>query len=150
MSDTEAEFEEHRNFERANGAFAPTTNDFEAIVELQDGTVHITATLPTLDAATTEAVADIVEDGWYDTFERRVEDAPDVTLADDVTEPTVERTDDEVTVEMRMTPRTGKAADDALALVNYVEGTWFQGIIPGYDYVEEVQAMRERAAQNAS
>jgi hypothetical protein len=48
-----------------------------------------------------------------------------------------------------MTPRSGKAADDALALVNYVEGTWFQGVVPGYDYVEKVQSMREQAAQNA-
>ena len=150
MSDIEAAFENHRNFERTDSGFAPTTNDFEAAVELRDDTVLVVVTLPTLDAATTDSVADVVEGGWYETFERRVADAPGVTQAADVTEPDVTRDGDDVTVEMEMTPRGGSAADDALALVNYVEGTWFQGIIPGYDYVEEVQAMRDRAAQNAS
>jgi hypothetical protein len=150
MSDTDAEFAGHANFEREDGAFAPTTNDFEATVDTDDGTVHITVTLPTLDASTTEPVADVVEDGWYDTFERRVADAPGVTKGAYATEPSVERTDDEVTVGIELTPSPGNAADDALAIVNYVEGTWFQGIIPGYDYVDDVQAMRERAAQNAN
>ncbi|WP_232686377.1 DUF5813 family protein [Halobacterium zhouii] len=149
MSDAEAAFEDHRHFERTDDGFAPTTNDFEATVALRDDAVSVTVTLPTLDAATTEPVADVVEDGWYETFERRVEDAPGVAIADDVAAPDVERGTDEVTVETRVSGDDDTAADDALALVNYVEGTWFQGIIPGYDYVEEVQAMREQAATQA-
>ena len=155
MSDIEAEFADHGRFARveergdsAPAEFEPTTNDWGARAVVADETVELAVTVPTLSAVVNEPVADVVEDGWYDTFERRVVDADSVTLADDVTVTDVSRADGDVTVELTMTPRTGKAADDALALVNYVEGTWFEGVIPGYDYVEQVQSMRNRAAQN--
>jgi len=160
MSDLAGEFEAHGRFERTDGggsagdgesgaAFAPTANDWDATVTVRDGVVEVVVVVPTLDAATNDEVADVVEDGWYDTFERRVEGADSVTLAEDVEVESVSREGGGITVELRMTPRSGKAADDALALVNYVEGTWFQGVVPGYDYVEQVQQMREQAAQNA-
>ncbi|WP_232702877.1 DUF5813 family protein [Halobacterium wangiae] len=155
MSDIEAEFVDHGLYRRvdaqddAEGAvFEPTSNDWSARTVVGDETVEVAVTVPTLSAVVDEPVADVVEDGWYDTFERRVVDADSVTLADDVTVTSVSRADGDVVVELTLTPRQGKAADDALALVNYVEGTWFQGVIPGYDYVEQVQSMRERAAQN--
>jgi hypothetical protein len=160
MSDVVGEFEAHGRFERTDGGsgadgdengetFAPTTNDWDATVTVRDGAVDVVVVVPTLDAATHDEVADVVEDGWYDTFERRVAGADSVTLADDVEVVGVSREGGDITVELTMTPRSGKAADDALALVNYVEGTWFQGVVPGYDYVEKVQSMREQAAQNA-
>jgi len=155
MSDLAGEFEANGRFERTDGGgeggevFAPTTNDWDATVTVRDGVVDVVVVVPTLDAATNDEVADVVEDGWYDTFERRVEGADSVTLADDVDVESVSREGGGITVELRMKPRSGKAADDALALVNYVEGTWFQGVVPGYDYVEQVQQMREQAAQNA-
>jgi len=152
MSDVAGEFEAHGRFERTAGdgeTFEPTTNDWDATATVRDGPVDVVVVVPTLDAATNDEVADVVEDGWYDTFERRVEGADSVTLADDVDVTSVSRDAGDITVELTMDPRSGKAADDALALVNYVEGTWFQGVVPGYDYVEQVQAMREQAAQNA-
>jgi hypothetical protein len=155
MSDVVGEFEANGRFERTEGGgedgegFAPTTNDWDATVTVRDGVVDVVVVVPTLDAATNDDVADVVEDGWYDTFERRVEGADSVTLADDVEVESVSREGGGITVELTMVPRSGKAAEDALALVNYVEGTWFQGVVPGYDYVEQVQQMREQAAQNA-
>jgi hypothetical protein len=146
------EFDDHRRFERAadgEDAFEPTANDWDASVEVADDEVEIEVVVPTLEAATTEPVADVVADGWFDTFERRVTDADGVTLADEMTVDSVSREDGDVTVVLTMDPRTGKAADDALALVNFLEGTWFQGVIPGYDYVEKVREMRQQAAQNA-
>jgi hypothetical protein len=103
--------------------------------------------VPTLQAATEEDVADVVTEGWFDTFERRVADADSVTLADDVTVESVARDGGDIVVALALDPRDGKAADDALALVNYVEGTWFEGVIPGYDYREDVQELRESAHQ---
>ncbi|AHG04681.1 hypothetical protein HALDL1_14595 [Halobacterium sp. DL1] len=153
MSDIDVEFVEHGRFravdeESEEAAFEPTTNDWSARAVVEAETVDITVTVPTLSAVVNEPVADVVEDGWYDTFERRVVDADSVTLADDVTVTGVSREEGDVVVELTLTPRSGKADDDALALVNYVEGTWFEGVIPGYDYVEQVQSMREQAAQN--
>ncbi|MFC3477387.1 DUF5813 family protein [Halobacterium litoreum] len=149
MTDVAAEFAEHARFERTSEGFAPTTNDWTAEIAVDGDAVEIEVWVPTLDAATTEPVADVVEDGWYDTFDRRVQDADGVTLADDVTVTDVSKHADDVRVALALDPREGKAADDALALVNYVEGTWFEGVIPGYDYTEKVQSMRNRAAQNA-
>jgi hypothetical protein len=143
------EFADHARFESVDGGFEPTTNDWDASVTVADDTVEIEVVVPTLDAATNEPVADVVEDGWFDTFDRRVRDADGVTLAKDVDVTVVSREDGDITVRLTLTPRSGKAADDALALVNYVEGTWFQGVIPGYDYVQKVQEMRQQAAQNA-
>jgi hypothetical protein len=160
MSDVAGEFEAHGRFERTDAepggddsedaeTFLPTANDWDATVTVRGDAVEIEVVVPTLDAATNDEVADVVEDGWYDTFERRVAGADSVTLADDVEVANVSRVAGDITVELAMDPRSGKAADDALALVNYVEGTWFQGVVPGYDYVEQVQEMREQAAQNA-
>lgn len=169
MTDIEQEFADHPRFERVDersestergagseatrervdGAFVPTTIDWDAEADVEDGEVAIEVTLPTLDAVTEDDVADVVEDGWYDTFERRVVDADSVTLATNVDVTSVDREGGEIIVEIRLTPRSGKAADDALALINFAEGTWFEGIIPGYDYTETVQEMRQRAAQNA-
>jgi hypothetical protein len=153
MSDVAGEFEAHGKFEReasASGderAFAPTVNDWDATASVDGDAVEIEVRVPTLQAATEEDVADVVTDGWYDTFERRVADADSVTLADDVTVEAVERRGGEIVVVLSLTPRDGKAADDALALVNYVEGTWFEGVIPGYDYRDDVQELRDRAHQ---
>ncbi|AAG20110.1 DUF5813 family protein [Halobacterium salinarum] len=150
MDEIAGEFESHGRFRAvAERSFAPTTNDWEAVVAVEPPGVEIAVVVPTLDAATTEQVADVVSDGWYETFERRVRDADSVTRAEDVSVSAVTRAGGEITVTLTMAPRSGMAADDALALVNYVEGTWFQGIVPGYDYIEAVRAMREQAAQNA-
>lgn len=150
MTDITSEFEAHEKFEAVDGGFAPTTNDWDAVVTPVDDAVDVTVTVPTLNAVVDgEAVADIVEDGWFETFELRVEDVDGVTYAD-TGALDVDRDDDEITVTTTVDARPQNAADDALAVVNYVEGTWFEGIIPGYDYTETVQAMRNRAAQNAS
>jgi hypothetical protein len=151
MSDVAGEFEAHGKFEReageSAGSFAPTVNDWDATASVQGDTVELEVRVPTLQAATEEDIADVVTDGWQDTFDRRVRDADGVTLADDVTVESVATRGGEIVVVLSLTPRDGKAADDALALVNYVEGTWFEGVIPGYDYREDVQELRERAHQ---
>lgn len=147
MSDFTREFERHDRFEADDDTFVPTTTDFDATVRVEDETVRVTAEVPTLDSVVEgETVAEVVEDGWYETFELRVVDVSGVTYADPVEEPTVEREGSTITVEAAIEARPDNAADDALAVANFVEGTWFEGIIPGYDYVPKVQEMRERAA----
>jgi hypothetical protein len=153
MTDVAEEFEAHGKFERGERegddgtAFAPTVTDWTATAVVDGDAVAIEVRVPTLQAATEEDVADVVTEGWFDTFERRVADADSVTLADDVTVESVARDGGDIVVALALDPRDGKAADDALALVNYVEGTWFEGVIPGYDYREDVQELRESAHQ---
>jgi hypothetical protein len=72
-----------------------------------------------------------------------------VLRADRDLAPAARRTDDRVVVESTfadLDPRRGVA--DALALINFVEGTYVQGIVPGYEYegaVAEVVASARRA-----
>ncbi|WP_435100099.1 DUF5813 family protein [Halarchaeum sp. P4] len=148
MSDIEREFEASGKFEAEDGVYVPTANDWDATVTVEDGTVYVTVRVPTLSAAVTEQeeVADVVEEGWFETLELRIEDATNVTRAPEAESPTVERHDGDVVVETAIDAREGNAAEDALAVVNYVEGTWFEGIIPGYDYRPDVQDLRDRAA----
>lgn len=153
--------------------FEATATPFDATVHLSESdgrvAVRITVSMPTLDAVVTgETVAPVVEDGWFETLELRLEDAHAVTTAEDVSEsqsdsastserprsedadpPTVER--EAETVTMTLTFRTGapdRAVEDARAVVDYVEGTWLQGVIPGYEYEEPAAGMVEKATQN--
>jgi hypothetical protein len=90
-----------------------------------------------------------VADGWAETFERRVVDVVGVVRGDDAST-TVERDDDpdgpSVVVAVAISdldPR--RAVDDAGSAVDFVEGTYVQGVIPGYDYTEPVTSLLGRA-----
>lgn len=149
MTDIADTLDAHPHLERRDHAWTPTTNDWDATISVADGAIDVHVELPMLDAVVEgETVAPVVEDGWFDTLDRRLEDVDGVTYAD-VTGIDVTRGGRRVTVDATLDPRPGKVADDALAVVNYVEGTWFEGVIPGYPYVETVQAMRDQAKQNA-
>ena len=131
--------------------YAVTTTPFESIVEarpVHDRLVRfrILIGVPMLNRVTEDHVADVVEEGWYETFERRVEDIGAVTRRDRNLDPTV-RTDGEraivtVSIEDRNVDR---GLDDAKAIVDYVEGTYVQGIIPGYEYTGAVEQLISRA-----
>lgn len=150
MTDIEESFEPHPRFERDGDVWTPTTNDWDATLRVADDEVEVAVEVPMLDAVVAgEAVAPVVEDGWFETLTLRLEDVDGVTYSE-VTDLDVERDTRSVDVTVRVEPRPGKTAEDALAIVNYIEGTWFEGVIPGYDYVEKVQAMREQAHQNAT
>jgi len=147
MSELESVFGGHRRFEREEDVFEVVGNDWEASVVVGDEEYRVRVAVPTLDSVVDGEVGSTVRSGWFETFELRVGDVGGVTYADTTAEPVVVQEGEDVVVEVELEARDGKSADDALAAVNYVEGTWFEGIIPGYDYVEDVQEMRERAQQ---
>ncbi len=87
----------------------------------------------------------MVVDGWLDTFERRIDAVGDVTAAGHDLAPTVERDGDSVMVaESIRDLNERRGLDDAVALVDYVEGTYVQGD-PGYEYGEPVSGLISRA-----
>lgn len=136
-------FEKHRGFEVRDGAYAATTTQFEATVA-GPGPYRLRAELPTLDAAVEgETVAEVVEEGWYETFARRVDGLDGVTEGA-VEPPSVSREDDRVVVEVTFDGGEDPA-EEAAALTNFIEGTWFEGVVPGYEYRDDVQSVRERA-----
>ncbi len=149
QTNVERAFDLHDGFERdGSETFVATTTPFEGVARLDDGTVALTVRAPMLSAVVEEEVADVVEDGWFETLELRLEDAHTVTSTDDATPPTIEREDDEVVVSVELSGLPDKSADDAMAVVDYVEGTWVQGIIPGYEYGEPAAGLVSRARQN--
>jgi len=143
----------HGAFEDRDDGFACTTTPFDVTVtvdpagEGRAGTFRVVERLPTLDAAVEdEHVGDAVGNGWYETLALRLEDAYDVVQSSDTEPVDVVRDGDGVRVELGVTAwDADRGAADAKALVDFVEGTYVQGIVPGYDYGEPVAQLRGRA-----
>jgi hypothetical protein len=113
-----------------------------------DVVYSVAVRVPTLDEATVEGVGDAVAAGWFETFERRLADAPKATRADvELRRLDVERDGGEVVVTFGFEwSDPDRAADIAKALVEYVEGTYVEGVIPGYEYVSPVADLVESAS----
>jgi len=145
--------EVNESFEPRGDGYVVTTTAFEGSVEVDadEGAAVFTVTVavPMLDAVTDEAVAPVVEEGWFETFELRIDDVDGAVRGDDAAVSVRQDGDDAVvTVELRDLDATRGAAD-AVAVVEYVEGTYVEGIIPGYEYTEPVTLLVQQAADAA-
>jgi hypothetical protein len=150
----ERAFERAEAFEDAGDAYLVRTTAFEGRVRAVDGPEYlsaytVTVCVPTLDAATADDVGEAVAEGWFDTLRRRLEDAPQATRADvDLQTFDVERDGEDVYVTFGFEwGNPDRAADIAKTLVEYVEGTYVEGVIPGYDYVSPVADLIDTASQ---
>lgn len=149
-------FTDHDAFESADAGWRVVTTAFDAAVSAESATdkpVHfsVTVTVPTLSAVTADSVADVVEDGWAETFERRVVDVGGVTRGDSEFDPRVTIGDDEITVTFDLRERNvARGVSDAKALVDFVEGTYVQGVIPGYEYTEPVSDLLSTARRQGN
>ncbi|MFC7188073.1 DUF5813 family protein [Halorubrum yunnanense] len=151
-------FADHGSFEPAaeEGAWTSETTAFEGKVRAEpaeDGRVRfaVTVRVPTLSAATADEIADVVEEGWIETFELRVVDVGGVTRGDDEFDPDVTAGDDEVVVEFELTDiNERRGVDNAGALIDFVEGTYVQGVIPGYEYVDPVAGLLSAARRQGN
>ena len=148
-------FADHRAFEQTDGSTVESTaTAFDGWVTATevDGRIRfdIEVRVPLLDAVTEEDVAEVVEDGWYETFELRVTDIGGVFRTDRDLEPTVSRQSEAVVTSVSFEDiNERRGVDDAAAVIDYVEGTFVQGIIPGYEYTEPVAGIIDRARENA-
>jgi hypothetical protein len=144
---TDDAFATHDAYEPADDGYALTTTAFDGRATAEDDFYRVRVTMPTLDAATEEPVDEVVEDGWFETLSLRLADAAGATRADiDIAEPTVERRDEEVVVEWSFThDDSARAAEASKALIEYAEGTYVEGIVPGYAYQSPVADLLARA-----
>lgn len=151
----ESAFDTHEAYEKADGGYRLTTTTFSGTVTATPvndwkHSYTLTVTVPSLDAATTDDVGDTVSLDWFETLERRLEDAPKATRQSvDLAEYTVEQREDSVVV--RYTFEDGSpaaAATIAKAFGEYVEGTYAEGIIPGYEYVGAASELLSEASQS--
>ncbi|MDZ7731342.1 MAG: DUF5813 family protein [Natrialbaceae archaeon] len=76
----------------------------------------------------------VVATDWRETLERRLSDVFTVTTAATDGELSVEPADATVVITLSYTADPVGGVADAKALAEYVEGTYVQGLIPGYDY----------------
>jgi len=135
-------FDDHDAFEPDEEGYCVTTTVFDATVTASDtdGVGHeytVTVRTPMLDAAVEgEVVGPAVEDGWFETYERRLEDAAGATRARVDLDESRLRVDDGQAVATLVFSYgdPGQAAAIAKTFVEYVEGTYVEGIVPGYDY----------------
>lgn len=155
--DVAAVFDSRDTFVAAGDGYVVETTSFEGRVTASEGekwrtAYEVTVRTPTLQAATVDEVGDAVREGWLETFTRRLEDAPKATrVAVELDEYTVERDDEEVVVTYRFSlGGEREAADVSKAFVEYVEGTYVEGIIPGYDYVGVVADLMDSASTGGS
>lgn len=151
-------FRDHGSFERVGETtFESTSTPFTGHVEVSPAEggrfqYQVAVRVPMLDETTEDSVADVVEEGWYETFELRVEDVSGVTEAKRDVSPTVRvGTSDgrrEAVVEASFEDiNPDRAVNDAAAVIDYVEGTFVEGIIPGYEYTEPASSLINRARQ---
>lgn len=149
------ELESHDAFEPTETGYQLTTTAFDVTVTAtdaegpRDGEFRVTIRLPTLGAAVSgDAVADIVETDWFETLQRRLEDVFTVANTSTHEEPRVDRDAETVCVTLEYVAwDAGEGVEDAKTLAEYVEGTYAQGLIPGYDYRGEAATVLESAQQ---
>jgi hypothetical protein len=150
----ERAFAAHDAFEQGGDGFELTTTAFEGRVtaaETDDWALQYTVTVraPMLSTAVEGPVGSAVEDGWFDTLALRLEDAPGaVRESVDLDDLDVfEEDGDAVAVFTFTWGNADRAPDIAKALAEYVEGTYMEGVVPGYDYREPVASMLSQASQ---
>jgi hypothetical protein len=144
-------FEAHDAFESQESGFAATATPFEATATYGEDppTVDVVVRLPTIDAVADGEVGEATAEGWYETLSLRLEDAYDVTQEADGTLD-VDREGETVRVEYTYAvDGVATGVDDAAAIVDYVEGTYVQGVIPGYEYGDPVAELVADARRNA-
>jgi hypothetical protein len=149
----ERAFEAHDSLVPQNEGATVTTTAFDGVVTASAGETGVTYTVrvevPTLDAATADEVGDAVAADWLRTLRRRLESAPKATRVTVELDSFAVSTEGEtVQVEYEFTngsPST--AATVATTFVEYVEGTYVEGIVPGYEYEQPVASLLSQASQ---
>ena len=125
-------FDTHGAFEPAEEEYALTTVAFAVRAVPDEDTVTVTVRVPTLAAATADDISSVVAEDWRRTLTRRLEDAPGALPArPQLTEFSVSRHDDQLEIRYRLSPARPEIAK---AVAEYVEGTYVETTIPGYEY----------------
>lgn len=148
-------FEGHDAFERTAEWFELTTTKFDGRVtasETDDWAIAYTIEVraPMLSNAAEGSVGSAVEEGWFETYELRLADAAmpvrhDLTFED---QRVIEEAGDAVAIFEFEWENADQAPGIVKAIVDYVEGTYLEGIVPGYEYGPPVSTLLSRARQS--
>jgi len=133
-------------------AVTTTVFDGDISIETADGAAifSVVITVPMIDSVVDGHVAPPVQKGWVDTFGRRMADAESATRGHETLDIKTTRKDDTAVVETTFTDiDPSRGVDDAVSLVEFAEGTYVEGVIPGYDYTDPVTQLIQRASDAA-
>jgi hypothetical protein len=147
-------FERHEAFEGREDGYAVTTTRFDTTVtaaETDDWALRyeVTVRLPMLSTVVEGDVGPAVEEGWFETLERRLGDATMATRRDvDLVSHDVAEQDGDAVATFVFEERNADRAPDVVkAIGEYAEGTYVEGVVPGYEYGDPVAAMLGEARQ---
>lgn len=146
-------FEAHDAFAPATEGYRIETTRFDARLTANDDAdaewalaYELTVRAPMLSTAVAddaeEDVGPAVEEGWFETFVLRLEDAPDAVRDSVEIDLDVRERAGEAVITYRFEwGNADRAAAIAKAFAEFVEGTYMQGVVPGYDYGPPVSEM---------
>jgi hypothetical protein len=150
-------FEGHDAFERDGEWFEVTTTKFDGRITAKETeewalSYILEVRAPMLSEAAEETVGPAVEDGWFETYELRLADATmalreDLTLTD---QRVVEEAGDAVAIFEFEFENADRVPKMAKAIAEYVEGTYMEGIVPGYEYGPPVSSLLSKARQSSN
>ena len=132
------------------GAFSLEATVFTISVEPTsadgDPAFDLRALVPPLGMVTEEPLPPVVEDEWFRTFELWLDDVAGATRGHEALEVRTERGPAMIAVDVTVVDRNvDRALEDLTAIAEYIEGTYAEGIIPGYSYTDVAQTLLERA-----
>jgi hypothetical protein len=146
-------FESHDAFESTPDGYRLTTTAFEAVVRGEDAghtdQYTIVVHAPTLVSATVEDVGPALAESWRETLTRRLDSAPKSTRATvTLDELSVEESGEQLRIEFQFSwGNPDRAVEIAKTFIEYVEGTYVEGIVPGYEYKPPVSELLSDASQ---
>ncbi|MFB6117937.1 DUF5813 family protein [Halosegnis sp.] len=152
----ERAFGTHEAFERdeEGDGYLLTTTVFETrvIAAETDGWANrytLTVRTPMLSTAVDGEVGPDLESGWFDTLRRRLEDAPGAVREDvELSAFELRQEGPDAVAEFSFEwGNADRAPHIAKAFAEYAEGTYVEGIIPGFDYGEPVDSLLSTASQ---
>jgi len=150
-------FEVHDAYREDDGEYVLETTAFDGRVTAEAADVDwalrytLTVRTPTIQSAVEEDVGPNLQEGWFETYELRLEDAPGA-VRDGVDLEALDVRDESGDAVAEFTFESGnadRAPDVAKAIAEYAEGTYVEGVVPGYTYREPVAGLLGRAKQSA-
>lgn len=162
VREARAAFEDHDAYHRADdgedgdGEYVLETTAFDGRVTTEPADVDwatryvLVVRAPTLQSAVEETVGPNLLEGWFETYELRLEDAPGaVRDSVDLEELDVRAEDGDAVAEFVFeSGNVDRAPEVAKALAEYAEGTYVEGVVPGYTYRDPVAGLLGRAKQS--
>jgi len=149
-------FEDHDAYRADDGEYVLETTAFDGRVTAERADADwasryaLVVRAPALQSAVEETVGPNLREGWFETYELRLEDAPGaVRDRVDLEELDVrEEGGDAVAEFVFESGNADRAPGIAKAIAEYVEGTYVEGVVPGFTYREPVAGLLSRAKQS--